>query len=250
MSKLNIVVPIASPSDWASNSDYLYPKYLVDINGKPLIEYVLENLIAIERETYFYFIVKEEDCTKYHIDNILKLIVPNSKIVILKNTTKGAICSVLMVIDKINSLEECLIVNSDQIINVDFNKVLDYFRLNKVDGGIMTFPSVHPRWSFALIHNENVLQTAEKNPISKNAIAGFYYFKDFECFKTAAFKVISNNENTNGQFYTSAVLNYLVLLNKNVIHFPIKSKEYISFYSPQKIREFEQSFTKIKYYED
>jgi len=242
--KLNVIMPIASAADWAGNADYLYPKYLVEINNKPLIEHVLENLASIQDNIYFYFILKEEDCLKYHIDNIVKLLVPNSSVIMLKNNTKGAICSVLMAIDSIAHEEECVIVNSDQIIDGSLAESLAFFRKQKADAGILTFNSVHPRWSYALLDNNKVLQTAEKNPISKHAMAGFYYFKSFRLFIEGAFTALLQDDNTNGQYYTSAVLNYLVLLNLHVLQYPISNQQYHSFYSPQRIKEFEQYIQK------
>ncbi len=242
--KLNIIMPIASSSDWAGNADYMYPKYLVEINNKPLIEYVLENLSTIQGEVNFYFILKEEDCLKYHIDNIVKLLVPNATVVMLKNNTKGAICSILMGIDQIAHDEECLVVNSDQVLDGDLMEYLSFFRKKKADAGILTFNSVHPRWSYALLDDHTVLQTAEKNPISKHAMVGFYYFRSFSLFIKGAFTAILNDDNTNGQFYTSAVLNYLILQNLNVLQHSIPNEQHHSFYSPQRIKEFEQYMLK------
>ena len=244
--KLNIIMPIASSADWAGNSDYLYPKYLVEINNIPLIEYVLENLSSIQGEINFFFILKEEDCLKYHIDNIVKLLVPNATVILLKNNTKGAICSILMGIDKIPQNEECLIVNSDQVLDGNMMEYLSFYRDNKADAGILTFKSVHPRWSYALLDDHVVLQTAEKKPISKHAMVGFYYFRSFSLFVKAAFTAILNDDNTNGQFYTSAVLNYLILQNMQVLQYSIPDQEHHSFYSPQLIKEFEQFIIKKK----
>ena len=41
----------------------------------------------------------------------------------------------------------------------------------------MTFPNTHPRWSYARIEDDLVVAVAEKQPISRNATAGLYYFR-------------------------------------------------------------------------
>lgn len=241
---LNIVIPMAGSSEEFSKAGYLYSKPLIEIKGKPLIQYVLENLEKIEVPKRFVFIVNDEDCQKFHLDNTLKLLSENCIIIKLTNATKGALCSVLMAIDEINNNEELLILNSDQVLDVDLNIPITYFRNQDADSGIITFNSVHPRWSYARIQEAKVVQTAEKNPISKNAIAGFYYFKEASQFFQASFRTILFQDHLDGQFFISSVINQFVLSNKRNLFYKIDSEKYHSFYSVQKVKEFESFVNK------
>ena len=236
---LNIIFPLAGSSEPFKKAGYIYPKPLIELNGTPMIERVLENPKQINEEVRIFFIVKEEDCNKFHLDNTLKLLSENATIIKLKKDTSGALCSLLMAIDVLPKDEELLVLNSDQIISMDFNDPLKYFRSLKSDTGVVTFPSIHPRWSYALVQENNVIPTAEKNPISKNAIAGFYYFKKCETFFKMAFKTIRKNASTDGMFFTSSVINEYILANKKAHIFPLEKEQYISFYSPQMINEYE-----------
>jgi NDP-sugar pyrophosphorylase family protein len=236
---LNIIIPLAGSSELFANAGYMYPKPLIEMHGKIMIEAVLENPLKINAEKRFIFIIKEEDCIKYHLDNTLKLLVEGCVVLVIKKSTSGALCSVLMAIDLISKDDELLILNADQIIELDFNKPLQLFKENKADAGIVTFTSIHPRWSYALIQDEKVVQTAEKNPISKNAIAGYYYFKNATVFFNNSFSTIRKGAAINGVFYTSSVINEYVLENRNVINFPIEDGTYFSFYSPQMIADYE-----------
>lgn len=242
---MNIVLPLAGISNFDSKN-FFYPLPLIEVGGIPLIEYVTKNLKTIEGENKFIYILKEENCIKYHLDNTLKLLTPNCEIVVLKASTKGAVCSILMAVDVVNKDEETVVVNADQIFNVNLNEVITKFRQEGAVGGVITFHSVHPRWSYVLNDKDlNVLQAVEKNPISRNAIAGFYYFKSFQMFIESAFNAIEIEDFYNDSLFTSALLNQLVLMNKKVINFEIESKNYKSFYSPQKIKEFETYLAKI-----
>jgi dTDP-glucose pyrophosphorylase len=237
---LNIVIPLSSSNSSDNNSPLNYPLPLTDFKGKALIEYVLSNINEINEPKRFIFIVDDEYCNKYHIDNMLNILVKDCSIVKLKGKTKGAVCSILMGIDNIDMNEELIIINSDQIIDCDYNKVLFDFRLKKADGGVIAFQSVHPRWSFIRILDDKVFQTAEKNPISNTAIAGFYYFKKATDFFEGAFNVIKYDDNYNGNYYTSSVYNQLILAEKNILYYLIESDKYHSFYSAQKLKEFEE----------
>ena len=240
---MNIILPLAGLSNFDNNN--FYPLPLREIFGKPLIQYVVENLLTIEGDNKFIYILKEEDCLKFHLDNTLKLLTPNCEVVVLRSKTFGAVCSILMAVDSINKNENTIVVNADQVFNVNLNSIINQFRDEKSDAGLITFDSVHPRWSYVMFDkNDNVLQAEEKNPISRSAIAGFYYFKSFNNFIESAFEAIEIEDYFDDKLYTSALINQMILLNKKVTRKSIDSKNYISFYSPQKIKEFDDYLSK------
>jgi dTDP-glucose pyrophosphorylase len=85
------------------------------------------------------------------------------------------------------------------------------------------------------------MQTAEKNPISNNAIAGVYYFKNAKLFFDSSFSVIKNDVQLDGKFYISPVINEYVLKSKKAIPFNIDASAYHLFYSPQILQDFERN---------
>jgi dTDP-glucose pyrophosphorylase len=241
---MNIILPLAGMSSF-DNQNNFYPLPLREVSGKPLIQYVVENLLTIKGGNKFIYILKEEDCLKFHLDNTLKLLTPNCEVVVLKTETYGAVCSILMAVEFVNKDDDTIIVNADQVFDLSLNSIINQFRDEKTDAGLITFESVHPRWSYVIVdENDNVLQAQEKNPISRSAIAGFYYFKSFNDFIESAFEAIEIEDYYNNKLYTSALINQMILLNKKVTHKSINSKNYISFYSPQKIAEFERFLNK------
>lgn len=237
---LKIIIPLAGNSELFAHAGYYYPKPLIEINGRTMIEWVLENPSMIKRDHQFVFIIKEEDITKFHLDSTLKLICPGCEIIKLTRPTKGGLCSVLMAIDKVNFNDSLLILNGDQIIDIDFNKADEYWLNEKCQAGILTFNSVHPRWSYARIENDEVVETAEKNPISNHSIAGYYYFENAEFFFESAFKIIKNDVQLDGMFFISPVINQYVLNGFNTKVLSISKNEYHSLYSPQLLSEFER----------
>ena len=237
---MNIILPLAGTSSFDSH-DTFYPLPLREVSGKPLIQYVVENLLTIKGVNKFIYIIKEEDCLKFHLDNTLKLLTPNCEVVVLKSETFGAVCSILMAVNSVNIDDDTIIVNADQVFNLNLNSIINQFRDEKADAGLITFESVHPRWSYVMVDKkDNVLQAEEKNPISRSAIAGFYYFKSFIDFIESAFEAIEIEDYYDNKLYTSALINQMILLNKKVTNKSIDSKNYISFYSLQKIAEFER----------
>lgn len=244
---LQILIPIAGGNAFFSDhAEYQFPKPLVEIDGKPMIQWVYENLSEIgSKEKKFIFILREEDCTRFHLDQTVNILTDGKASVIrLKEETKGAVCSCLMAIDFLDPEQPLLIANGDQIIEKDLDAAIKYFQKNDLDGGLVTFESVHPKWSYARMEGELVVETAEKRPISKKAIAGIYYFKKAGDFVKGGFEVIKKNTNTNGIFFVSSTINELILNNQKVGAYSIANDHYHSFYSPQKIKEFEHSLSK------
>ena len=238
---INVVVPLVGQSRFFDDLKFKYPKPLMEIDGKTMVELFIRNLEQITEELNFIFVINEEDCKKFHLDSVLDILTNNNcEIFRITGKTKGAACSVLMAIGSINNNSPLIIANVDQIIDVDFDKVFSVFK--DVDAGVITFNSVHPQWSYIRQDEAGrVIEFAEKNPLSKNAIAGFYYFAKGSEFVESAFEMIKKDGNVNGQYYVSPVLNEMILLNKNLQNYHIESKQYHSFYTPQKIEEYERN---------
>lgn len=239
---LTIVVPMAGNSVFYPETEYRYPKVFQETLGRPMIQVVVENLMKIQNAIRFVFVINYTDIQKYHLDNVLKMLTHNNcDIIIQKASTKGAVCSLLLAVNLLNHDGPLLISNADQIIDHDLNLITDFFDKPEIDGGVVCFDSVHPQWSYArIIDGNKLIETAEKEPISRHAIAGLYYFARGRDFVASAMSSIIKNRNHSGMYYTSSVLNEMILHNKNLRTYQIESNEYHSFYSPAKVKEFEQ----------
>ena len=90
--------------------------------------------------------------------------------------TEGAACTNLLAKEYIKDNCPLLLANSDQYVDWDSNQFLYSMQADGVDGGILTFPSVHPKWSFAKVNDKGeITLIAEKKPISNIATVGIYY---------------------------------------------------------------------------
>lgn len=238
---LNILIPMGGQNTFP-NAEYQYIKPLIEIGGKPLIELVVSCLDKIKQDKRFIFIVNASDCQTFHLDSVLKLITNDEAVIIkLEKETRGAACSVLMAIDYINNDEPLLISSSDHIVDYDMNMILERFNSRAIDVGAVCFDSIHPKWSFVRLDDSGkIIETAEKRPLSRNAIAGLYYFRCGSDFVAASMRMIEKDAHVNGQFYIAPTMNELVLMGKNMETYNIPSSKYYNFYSPQKIKEYEE----------
>ena len=202
---LNVLIPMAGEGSRFSKAGYTFPKPLIEVKNKPMIQVVCENL-AIQA-TYTY-IVKEDHYNKYNLKYLLELISPGSNIVRVNQTTEGAACTTLLAESIINNDKPLLIANSDQYIKWNSQECLYFFSDKSIDAGILTFKATHPKWSYAKVDKDGfVKEVAEKKPISNEATVGIYYWKKGSDYVKFAKQMISKNIRTNGEFYVCPVFN-------------------------------------------
>ena len=185
------------------------PKPLIDVKGKPMIQTVVDSLNI---NANYIFIVQKSHYEKYSLQHTLGLIAPNCKIIQVDGMTEGAACTTLLAKDLINNDQPLLIANSDQYLDWDSNQFMYSMTGDEIDGGILTFPSCHPKWSYAkLCDNGFVTEVAEKKVISEHATVGVYYFKKGSDYVSGAEQMIEKNIRTNNEFYVCPVYNQCIL---------------------------------------
>lgn len=224
---MNVIIPIAGANLPVEETGYM--KSLQEIERKTILQCSIESLATLNN-AHFIFVVKREDINKYHIDNIVKLLRPEADIVVAEGETMGAACTCMLAIDNIELDIPLLIVGSDQLLTIPANIVIDDFEKNDYDAGVVIFDDVHPRWSYVRIdQNGHVIEAAEKRPISKNATAGFYYYKKAKDFFEAAKQMILKNASVNGKYYICPAFNEMILQQKVIGTFKIKKEQYYNF---------------------
>lgn len=218
--ELNILIPMAGAGSRFAKAGYTFPKPLIEVRNKPMIQVVVENLNV---KANFIYIVQKEHSKKYNLQVLLNLITPNCKVIEIDGITEGAACTTLLAKEHINNNAPLLIANSDQFIEWNSSEFFYKMLETNVDGGILTFESTHPKWSFAKIdENGFVTEVAEKKPISNLATVGIYYWKNGKEYVHFAEQMIEQNIRVNGEFYVCPVYNEAIKSNKKISTFNIK----------------------------
>jgi len=212
--KLNVLIPMAGAGSRFEQAGYTFPKPLIDVKGRPMIQVVTDNLNI--KANYIY-VVQKEHRKKYNLDTLLNLITPGCKIVETEGITEGAACTALLAKDYIDNNNPLFFANSDQFVEWDSNEFLYKMNETEADGGMVTFKATHPKWSFAKLNNEGlVTEVAEKNPISDIATVGYYYWKNGSDFVKYAEQMIDNDIRVNNEFYVCPVFNEAIKDNKQI----------------------------------
>ena len=236
-----INILILAANDVHDDRDSGYPLGLSEIDGKTLLQHLTEQCGAID-DAQLTLAVSERDCKRWHLDNVMRLLSPSAHVVQIRRTTSGAACTALLAISDFASEDPLLIVNGNELIDVDFNAVVSRFWQADFDAGVVVFPSVHPRYSYVrLDQDQMVVECAEKNPISNHATVGFYWFRRGRDFVESAQQSISKHAHVDGQYYICPTLNEMVLRQARIGAHHIASQQFHPLKSERQFEKFDAS---------
>jgi beta-phosphoglucomutase-like phosphatase (HAD superfamily)/dTDP-glucose pyrophosphorylase len=239
--KMNVLIPMAGAGSRFSSAGYTFPKPLIEIQGKPMIQVVIENL---KMEAHYIFVVQQEHYDKYNFKYLLNMLAPKCDIVCTSGVTEGAACTTLLAKDFIDNDSQLVIANSDQWMDWDSSEFLYAMQSPNVGGGIACFTSLHPKWSYVRENDLGyIVEVAEKKVISNAATTGIYYWKKGSDYVRHAKGMIAAGERVNNEYYVAPVYNRAIadglLIKKYIV------KNMMGLGTPEDLRSFLDAGIKI-----
>lgn len=206
--------------------DLGYPLCLTEIDGKPLIQLIVESCRGFADATWIVA-MREADRKRWHLDNVMRRLADKVHMIGIEGRTAGATCTALLASIAIDPDEPLLILNGNDFISIDYDVPVADFMHNGVAAGAVVFQSVHPRYSYLLLDGrKRVVEAAEKDPISNFATAGFYWFSKAKLFFEAAEAAILKNDQIDGVYYICPSLNQLILRQVEIGVYEVPSSSY------------------------
>lgn len=209
-SKVQVVIPMAGLGSRFFTAGYALPKPLIDVAGKPMIQWVIENLHV--PGSSFVFVVRKEhlEHPEWNLANRLERLAPGCKIAVVDKLTEGPACTVFAARDYLDMDTPLLIANSDQFIEWGVNDIHSFlYEARNVDGSISVFHQPDPldtKWSYASTDEDGwVVDVREKVVISTMASTGIYYWSKAGDFFIYATKMMDQGDHTrvNGEYYVA-----------------------------------------------
>jgi len=212
--KMNILIPMAGAGSRFEKAGYTFPKPLIDVRGKPMIQWVVDNLNV---EAKYIFIVQKKHFEKYNLKDTINNFCPNNEIVQIDGITEGAACTTLLAKSYIDNDQSLIIANSDQFVEWDSDDFMYNCSASDLDANILAFKSTHPKWSYAKSNEFGyVTEVAEKKPISDMATVGIYYWRRGSDYVKHAEQMINKNIRVNNEFYVCPVFNEAIQDGKKI----------------------------------
>jgi dTDP-glucose pyrophosphorylase len=214
---LNIVIPMAGRGSRFAQAGYRDPKPLIPVGGKPMIQWVIEN-VRPARPHRFIFCVLAEHLERYSsVAALLERLAPGCVIVPVFQVTEGAACTVLLARKHVDNKDPLMTANSDQFVEMEIDTYLQHGDRTGHDGFIMTFGSDHSKWSYCRMgENGLVAEVVEKQVVSQEATVGIYNFGCGADFVAAADRMIARNLRVNNEFYVAPSYNQMIEDGKKI----------------------------------
>lgn len=238
-----VLVLAAGSNDAYEQAGAPYPKNLVELAGKPLLQHVAEWLMPLKATgAEFVYLVPRAEDERFFTASVIRLMDADATVIEVPESTGGAACTALLAIEHIRPDAPLLIVNGDIVIDRDPTDFVRDFAARGLDGGAVIFDGIHPRWSYVRLNGDGlVVEAAEKRPISRHATAGVYWFAKGADFVTAASAMLLKHAEIEGAFYIAPVFNELVLRHKSIGVASIPASAYHSLKDPIDARQYEAS---------
>ena len=215
---MNIVIPMAGSGERFIRAGYAKPKPLIEVDGAPIIKYVVSMFSPEDRYT---FICNEEHLQDTELRAVLQKLVPNFEILSVAPHKQGPVATVVQCLDHIDDHEETIVNYCDFYSCWNYGDFLQQTRARKSAGAIAAYRGFHPHMlgtdNYAFIKETNRWMEAiqEKQPFTNNRVAEFasngtYYFNKGAYVKKYFPELIAKNIKVDGEFYVSMIYNLMV----------------------------------------
>lgn len=240
INKINILIPMGGKSLRFQKKGISMPKPLIDVDGKPIIDRVID---SIKIDGRFIYVHRKEYVDNYSIDEIIQK--KKSGIhCILNQDNRGQVETCLEAINQIDNEDPLLIVNCDNYLVWNETTINDLIYNKDIDGAAFTFTDKNKKshWCFAEVDsNDNITRLVEKQPISDIALAGAFFWKHGSMFVKYAKKLIEKNLTAgNGEFYLGSVFNLAIQDGKKILSHKIDDMK--SLGTPEELSLFHKWF--------
>jgi len=218
---MKVVISMSGLSSRFSNAGYTIPKFMIDIDGKKVIEHIID---LYPKDSDFLFIINDKHAEDTDIINLLENGVDKKNIVVIPRHKKGPVFSIQNFEDYINDDEQVVINYCDFSMYWDYNDFEKYVNETECDGCVVCYTGFHPHmlgsdnYAFCRTDSSKELQIREireKQPFTNNkmsefASTGTYYFKKGSYVKKYFKELIEKDININCEYYVSLVHNLLI----------------------------------------
>jgi NDP-sugar pyrophosphorylase family protein len=231
---VQIIIPMSGLGKRFIDAGYNIPKPLIEVDGKPIIEHVV-NLFPGEEN--ISFICNDDHLKKTNMRDILNHICKTCKIYeVPAKGRQGPVHAVSLIYDEIDDDKEVIISYCDYGTYWDYQEFLKDTRSRNADGAIASYKGFHPHmlgtdnYAFLKETEENsrwMDQIQEKQPFTDNrmneyASNGTYYFKSGRIMKKFFKLLMERQTKVNNEYYVSMVYNILAEFGLKVSIFEIE----------------------------
>ena len=242
---MKIVIPMAGTGDRFKREGYKLPKPLIEVEGRPIIEHIV-NMFLGEKD--FIFICNKQDLAETNIEQVLKKLKPDCKIIGIEHHKKGPVYTVNFSLDFINDDDPVVVNYCDFGWKWNYQDFKRTVKENGCDGCVTAYKGFHPHllgkglYASMRVDKSNwMLECREKHSFTENKMdsfqqAGTFYFSNGAILKKYFKEVIERDLNVNGEYYVSDVTQAMKEDGLKLYVYPLKY--FLQWGTPQDLEEY------------
>jgi capsule biosynthesis phosphatase len=243
-----IIIPLGGLGNRFKNAGYNLPKPLINVMGKPIIYWLLENLDLSDIE--YVYIPYNKELKKYRFEDLLVKDFKNMrfKFFCLENNTRGAAETIKISLEYLKATK--LLDNDDKHVMCIDNDNFFTENIAKYWDGNNLVLSFHddfnePIFSYVKLENDDILDIREKYKISDNACCGVYAFNSLHELLEACNYIVDNNIREKDEFYISGVIKHMITQNHSFCNKTINKNNYHCLGTPLQVKIFCNNFDNL-----
>ena len=221
---------MAGLSSRFTQAGYVLPKYMLYVKNRSLFNLAVSSFEKYFDSCRFVFVARDVFDTGTFIEKECELMgIKDFEVVILPAPTQGQAETVLLGLNGANVPAEEPIL----IFNIDTFRPGFTFpdHIDRWDGYLEVFVGSGKNWSYARTESDDstrVVETAEKQEISRYCSTGLYYFGNAGLFKQAYELNQSHPLNGKMELYVAPLYNHLIARSCE-IHIDVIARENVIF---------------------
>ena len=216
---MKVIIPMSGMSSRFFSAGYQIPKYLIEVNGKKVIEHIVD---LFPNDSDFIFIVNDKHSSETEVIDVLDRLVEKKTIVTIPRHKKGPVFSVSQFNNLIDDEEEVIVNYCDFSMYWNYQDFENFVSKTECDGCVICYTGFHPHmlgsdnYAFCKVNlNNEILEIREKQPFTNNkmeeyASTGTYYFRKGKYIKKYFDQLMDEDLNINGEYYVSLVYNLMI----------------------------------------
>ena len=234
-----IIIPLGGIGERFKSNGYTLPKALINIFGKPILYYLLDNLNLNHID--FILIPYNKEYSNYRFEDKLQNNYPHIKFIFCKlnDNTNGATQTINIALKQLDISDcPCISLDGDNFFTTDI------LHLWNGENKIITFDDLNdnPIYSYIKSNDNIITDIVEKNKISNNACTGAYGFSSYKTLLYYTQHVINNNIRQKNEFYISNVIKEMITHNEIFTFSQININNWHCLGTPIQLRQFYNNY--------
>ena len=215
---MKAIIPLAGKGTRLRPHTHHTPKPLLKVAGKPVLAYILDDLIALGVQEFVFIVGFLRETVQAWIESEYPGIEGHYVLQEVQDGTAGAIALAEPFVD-----DEVLIVFADAVLEVDYDSIRT---LGSDFGGLIYAKEVedYQRYGVIVTNDDGTMaRIVEKptEPISKLANIGLYYIRDHKLLYEGVRHTLNSDPGPSGEFYLTDAFQYMVDNGSRILTGPV-----------------------------